>query len=148
YFHARVGCEKLMTVFIGILSGTGMIEAMATTLSSAVPSGWGGALPIILAFISMPLSLIFDPDSFYFGVLPVLSATAETFGVDPVTMGRAAIIGQMTVGFPISPLTGATFLLIGLAEVDLGDLQKKAIPLAFGISSVMAIVALVMGLLS
>lgn len=135
-------------IFIGILSGTGMIEAMATTLSSAVPSGWGGALPIILAFISMPLSLIFDPDSFYFGVLPVLSATAETFGVDPVTMGRAAIIGQMTVGFPISPLTGATFLLIGLAEVDLGDLQKKAIPLAFGISSVMAIVALVMGLLS
>ena len=68
--------------------------------------------------------------------------------VHPITMGRAAIIGQMTVGFPVSPLTGATFLLIGLAGVELGDLQRKAIPLAFGISSAMAITALILGLLS
>lgn len=135
-------------IFTGILSGTGMIEAMASTLASSVPTTAGQALPIILAFLSMPLSLVFDPDSFYFGVLPVLSATAGEFGIEAVTMGRAAIIGQMTVGFPVSPLTGATFLLIGLAGVELGDLQKKAIPLAFGISSLMAIVALILGLLS
>lgn len=135
-------------IFTGILGESGMIEAMADTLSGAVPDAGGQALPIILAFLGMPLSLLFDPDSFYFGVLPVLSATASGFGIDPVTMGRAAIIGQMTTGFPISPLTGATFLLIGLAGVELGDLQKKAIPLAFGISSVMAIVALLLGILS
>ncbi len=135
-------------IFTGILAGTGMIEAMANTSAAAIPSGWGQALPIILAYLSMPLSLLFDPDSFYFGVLPVLSATAETFGIQPVTMGRAAILGQMTVGFPISPLTGSTFLLIGLAGVDLGDLQKKAIPLGFGITAVMATIALMMGLLT
>ncbi|UOR13705.1 CitMHS family transporter [Halobacillus amylolyticus] len=134
-------------IFTGILAGTGMIEAMANTSAAAIPSGWGQALPVILAYLSMPLSLLFDPDSFYFGVLPVLSATAETFGVQPVTMGRAAILGQMTVGFPISPLTGSTFLLIGLAGVDLGDLQKKAIPLGFAITAIMATVALFMGLL-
>ncbi|MEI3605010.1 citrate:proton symporter [Pseudogracilibacillus sp. SE30717A] len=135
-------------IFTGILSGSGMIEAMASALASSVPSSGGQSLPYILAFLGMPLSLVFDPDSFYFGVLPVLSATAGEFGVDAVAMGRAAIIGQMTVGFPVSPLTGATFLLIGLAGVELGDLQKKAIPLAFGISTVMAIVAIILGLLS
>lgn len=135
-------------IFTGILKGSGMIEAMAGTLSGVLPSSGGELFPVILAFLGMPLSLLFDPDSFYFGVLPVLSATAEGFGVDPITMGRAAIIGQMTVGFPVSPLTGATFLLIGLAGVELGDLQRKAIPLAFGISSVMAITALILGLLS
>ncbi|WP_257346661.1 CitMHS family transporter [Pseudalkalibacillus decolorationis] len=135
-------------IFTGILSGTGMIEAMADTLASGIPAGWGQSLPILLAFLSMPLSLVFDPDSFYFGVLPVLSVTAETFGVEPVTMGRAAILGQMTVGFPVSPLTGSTWLLVGLAGIHLGDLQKKAIPLAFGITVVMAIVALLMGLLN
>ncbi len=135
-------------IFTGVLTESGMIQAMADTMSGAVPTTGGQSLPIILAFLGMPLSLVFDPDSFYFGVLPVLSATASEFGIDPITMGRAAIIGQMTVGFPVSPLTGSTFLLIGLAGVDLGDLQKKAIPLAFGISSVMAIVALILGLLS
>ena len=135
-------------IFTGILTESGMIDAMANTLSGAVPEKGGQALPIILAFIGMPLSLLFDPDSFYFGVLPVLSATASGFGIDPITMGRAAIIGQMTVGFPLSPLTGSTFLLIGLAGVELGDLQKKAFPLALGISTIMAIVALILGLLS
>jgi CitMHS family citrate-Mg2+:H+ or citrate-Ca2+:H+ symporter len=135
-------------VFTGILSETGMIEAMAETLAAGIPTAWGGAFPVILAFLSMPLSLIFDPDSFYFGVLPVLSAVAETFGIDPMAMGRAAIIGQMTTGFPVSPLTGSTWLLVGLAGVHLGDLQKKAIPLAFGTSVVMTIMALILGILS
>lgn len=135
-------------IFTGILTGSGMIEAMANTLSSSVPTSWGQGLPILLAFLAMPLSLVFDPDSFYFGVLPVLSATAGEFGVEAVAMARAAIIGQMTVGFPVSPLTGATFLLVGLAGVELGDLQRKAIPIAFIISTVMAICALVFGLLT
>lgn len=135
-------------IFTGILTESGMIEAMANTLGNTIPESGGKALPILVAFLGMPLSLLFDPDSFYFGVLPVLSAIASGFGIEEITMGRAAIIGQMTTGFPVSPLTGSTFLLIGLAGVELGDLQKKAIPLAFGISCVMAIVALILGLLS
>ncbi|MFQ9917403.1 MAG: hypothetical protein ACLRWQ_14355 [Flavonifractor plautii] len=50
----------------------------------------------------MPASLLFDPDSFYYGVLPVLAQTAEGFGVAGVDVGRAAILGQMTIGFPVS----------------------------------------------
>ncbi|MFB5661254.1 CitMHS family transporter [Alteribacillus sp. HJP-4] len=134
-------------IFTGILQETGMIEAMAGSMVNFVPNSWGGAFPVILAFIAMPLSLLFDPDSFYFGVLPVLAGVAENFGIEPVTMGRAAIIGQMTTGFPISPLTGSTWLLVGLAGVHIGDLQKKAIPLAFGTSVVMAIMAIMIGVI-
>ncbi len=131
--------------FTGILKGTGMIKAMADTLVKAIPTGLGARLPLITGVLSMPLSLVFDPDSFYFGVLPVLSSTAAQFGVAAVDVGRAAILGQMTTGFPVSPLTGSTFLLIGLSGVDLGEHQKKTIPFAFLTTIVMLIVAVVIG---
>ena len=51
----------------------------------------------------------------------------------------------MTTGFPISPLTASTFLLVGLAGVDLGEHQKKTIPLAWLITLVMLVVAVVTG---
>lgn len=134
-------------IFIGILSETGMIKAMATTLASAIPESAGGFLPIILAVMTIPLSLIFDPDSFYFGVLPVLSATAETFGISPEVMARAALMGHTSLGAFISPLIGSSWLLAGLAGVDFGDMQKKGIPFAFAISIVMTLSALLFGLI-
>ena len=60
-------------------------------------------------------------------------------------MGRAAILGQRTVGFPVSPLTPSTFLLVGLAGVDLGEHQKKTIPLAFAVSIIMVVIAILTG---
>lgn len=131
--------------FTGIMKGTGMITEMATALTSIIPSALGRFFPIIVGVIAMPASLLFDPDSFYYGVLPVLAQTAEGFGVAGVNVGQAAILGQMTTGFPISPLTASTFLLVGLAGVDLGEHQKKTIPLAWLVTLVMLVVAVITG---
>ncbi|MEL7647831.1 MAG: citrate:proton symporter [Sedimentibacter sp.] len=134
--------------FTGIMKETGMITAMSEVIVGLVPTGMGRFIPAITGLLSMPLSLLFDPDSFYFGVLPVLSNAAGQFGVDPVMVGRAAILGQMTTGFPISPLTAATFLLVGLAGIDLGEHQKKTIPYAFLVTVVMLAVSMVMGIIT
>lgn len=134
-------------VFTGILKGSGMIAAMAEFAVGAIPQGLGKQIPVLTGVLSMPASLLFDPDSFYFGVLPVLSSTAAEFGIDSLTVGRAAILGQMTTGFPVSPLTGSTFLLIGLTGVDLGEHQKKTIPYAFATTIFMLIVAVVLGII-
>jgi CitMHS family citrate-Mg2+:H+ or citrate-Ca2+:H+ symporter len=131
--------------FTGIVRNTGMISAMAATLVRFIPAGLGRFFPIITGVISMPASLLFDPDSFYFGVLPVLGNTAAGLGVEGVNVARAAILGQMTTGFPVSPLTPATFLLVGLAGMELGEHQKKTIPLAFAVTIVMLIVSLLTG---
>lgn len=134
--------------FTGILKGSGMIDAMAKAAGSYIPHAIGSHLPVITAILSMPASLLFDPDSFYFGILPLLATTTTQFGGESIEVGRAAIMGQMTTGFPVSPLTGATFLLIGLTGVDLGEHQKKTIPYAFLITIVILVVSLLLGALT
>ncbi|WP_453995879.1 CitMHS family transporter [Bacillus nitroreducens] len=135
-------------IFTGVLSGTGMIEAMATAMVNVIPESTGSFMALIVALSSMPLSLVFTPDAYYFGVLPILSETASAFGIAPEEIGRAAILGQMTTGFPLSPLTASTFLLIGLAGVELGDHQRFIFKWAFGTTIVMTIIAFLTGAIS
>lgn len=134
--------------FTGILKGSGMIDAMAMTVEQILPEQIGRQLPLLTGLVSMPASLLFDPDSFYFGILPLLASTAETFQVSGIEVGQAAIMGQMTTGFAVSPLTGSTFLLIGLAGVDLGEHQMKTIPWAFLVTLVILILAILAGVIS
>ena len=99
--------------FTCIMTGSGMIGAMADTAALHIPDALGSRLPVLAGVLAMPLSLVFDPDSFYFGVLPVIARVAESFGTPAISVGQAALLGQMTTGFPVSPLTPATFLVAG-----------------------------------
>ncbi|MEU5845272.1 CitMHS family transporter [Saccharopolyspora shandongensis] len=134
-------------VFTGIMTGTGMIKAMAEGLVAVIPDSAAGLLPVATAITSMPFSLVFTPDAYYYGVVPVLAETTAALGGDPAAIGRAAILGQMTTGFPLSPLTASTFILLGMSKVDLGDHQRFIFKWAFGTTLVMTAVALVTGVL-
>lgn len=132
-------------VYSGILTESKMVEAMATGLVGLIPQQHASYIPVITAVISMPASILFTPDAYYYGVVPVLAHTCTELGVDPLEIGRASLLGQMTVGFPLSPLTASTFLLIGLAEIELGDHQKFIFKWAWGTTIVMTIIALLTG---
>ncbi len=134
--------------FTGILSGTKMITEMAQALVSLIPVGMGHVLPFLVAVTSVPLSLVFPTDAYYFGVLPVLYEMAASLGVDPLEVGRAAVLGQMTVGFPLSPLAAATLVLISLSRVDVVDHQKFMFLWAMGTTLVMTAACYLTGALT
>jgi CitMHS family citrate-Mg2+:H+ or citrate-Ca2+:H+ symporter len=132
--------------FTGIMAGTGMLKAMAQAAVAAVPPGAGSHIPFGLSLVAMPLSLAFDPDSFYFGVLPILAHTVQSLGGTAIQTAQAALVGQMTTGFPVSPLTPATFLVAGLCRLELGAHQRFTFPFLYGASLVMAVTAVLLGL--
>ncbi|GGO47782.1 citrate:proton symporter [Streptomyces daqingensis] len=132
-------------VLTGVLTETKMIDEMAKALVSVIPPSLGGHLPGVVAVTGMPLSLALTPDAYYFGVLPVLSETAGGFGTGRAEIARAAILGQMTTGFPLSPLTASTFILVGMTGVQLGEHQRFIFGWAFGTTIVMTAAALLTG---
>jgi len=130
-------------VLVGVLEGTGMVSALATAIVNVVPPGVGPWFAVIAGLLSMPMTFFMSNDAFYFGVLPILSEAAGSYGITPVQMARAAIVGQ-----PVhltSPLVPAMLLLISLARVDLADFHKKVIWRAVVCALVMLGVAIILG---
>ena len=134
-------------VFTGIMQGTGMLKAIAEVAVAQIPAGHGKLIPAVVGFISMPLSMLFDPDSYYFGVMPVIAEVGKALGVDPLQVAPASLLGVHTTGFPVSPLTPATFLLVGLCKIELADHQRFTIPFLFAASVLMTLTALLLGVI-
>lgn len=142
---AVVSMVMAAAVLTGVLSGTGMVDAMAAWLVSVIPTSMGPYMAVITGLLSIPMTFFMSNDAFYFGVLPVLSETAAHFGIDPAAMARASITGQ-----PVhmqSPLVPAILLLVSLSKVDLGDHHKKVLWRALVVSLVMLAVAIGIGVI-
>ncbi|WP_180080996.1 MULTISPECIES: CitMHS family transporter [unclassified Acinetobacter] len=139
-----VGIIFAAGIFTGILAGTGMVDAMSKELVAIIPASMGPYLAPITAVISMPLTFFMSNDAFYFGVLPILSEAAAHYGIEPVEMARASIVGQPV--HLLSPLVPSTYLLCGFAGIEFGQHQKFAIIWAVITCMVMLLAALVFGM--
>jgi CitMHS family citrate-Mg2+:H+ or citrate-Ca2+:H+ symporter len=109
-------------IFTGILSGTGMVEAMSHAVVQVIPPALGPYMAPITALLSLPFTFFISNDAFYFGMLPVLAEAGSHYGVTPVEIARASLMGQPV--HLLSPLVPSTYLLVSLAGVELGDHQR------------------------
>ncbi|KKB35703.1 CitMHS family transporter [Bacillus thermotolerans] len=132
--------------FTGILSGTGMVDAMANSLVAVIPDALGPYLPIITAIISMPFTFFMSNDAFYFGMIPIIAETAANYGIAPEVIARASLIGQPV--HLLSPLVASTYLLVGMSKVDFGKFQRFTMLPAAGVCIAMLIVALILGVIT
>lgn len=140
---AVVSMVMAAAVLTGVLTGTGMVEAMSAWLVQIIPSSMGPFMAVITGVLSIPMTFFMSNDAFYFGVLPVLSETAGHYGISAAEMARASITGQP---FHLqSPLVPAILLLVSLAKVDLGDHHKKVLWRTAVISLVMLGVGMLTG---
>jgi len=133
-------------VLMGIMGESGMSTAMANTLVKLIPNAISKYMAPIIGVLTVPLSILFDADSYYYGIMPILIETAEALGTSGIDIARASMIGQMTVGWPVSPMVGTFFLFTGLLDLDIGTWQKYCLKYFILVTVVMTAFACVTGL--
>lgn len=132
-------------IFTGILNGTGIMQAMGSSMIAIVPNTWGESLNVVTAIFSVPLTFFLTNDAFYFGILPIITATGDQMGVAPEILGRASLVGQAS--HLLSPLVPSTYLLVALAGVEFSDHLKYTLKWAIGSCLIMLIAALLFGVI-
>ena len=130
-------------IFTGVLSGTGMLNAMASAVVTVIPPDLGRYTHFIVACFAVPLIMCLGTDSFYFGLLPVVVGIASQFGVNPMDVACVLLVAE-NFGVMISPLSPAMYLGLGLLEIDVGEHIKYSLPWIWGVSilSIVACIAL------
>lgn len=149
--HASAGLSMASTilcagVFLGVLSKSGIMEKMAIMMASVIPASLGRFLPVIIGILSVPLALLFDTDSYFYGLLPVLISVGNQFGVNPAHIAIAMVVCRNCATF-ISPVAPATYLGIGLAGVEIKDHIKYCFGWQWGVSIVCLIAGLILGVI-
>ena len=154
---ALMMCSTLMgaAVLMGVLVKTAkvgstvipsVVTCMSATIAEFIPEALGSHLSLLIGFLSVPLALCFDTDSYFYGMLPIMIGIGQQFNVSPESLGVAMVICRNCATF-ISPMVPATLLGCGLAEVDIKDHIKATFLWVWGFSIICMIFSIAFGIM-
>ncbi len=129
-----------------LVSIPSVVTCLANIVSSILPSFLGQHLPLIIGILSVPLALAFDTDSYFYGMLPVMIAIGQSFGVNALPIAVAMVVCRNCATF-ISPMVPATLLGTGLAEVEIKDHIKASFLYVWGFSILCMLFAALFGIM-
>lgn len=131
-------------VFMGVISESGMVEAMATTLVSILPAAITPHMHWFLALFSVPLMMILGTDAFYYAMLPIIIGVVAPFGVSAQAVAATFLL-TATYGTPVSPSVAAVYVGLGLSDTTIGDHIKYSLKFVWPASVIVLILATILG---
>lgn len=133
--------------FLGILEGTGMLEAMADDIVNVLPGLLVPYLHLIIGFFGVPFDLMLSTDAYYFALVPIIEQIVSGFGVESTTIIYTLVVGNI-IGTMVSPFAPALWLGLGLARIEIGEHLKYSFFWVWGFSILLLIVAWFMGIVA
>ncbi len=132
-----------ISFFIGIFQGTGMTEALATTIVTHVPEFLTRYIHIILA-MSMVLVIRFIPNKIYNSMYPVLISVGSRFGLAGTDV-IAPFVCNMSLATGSSPFTATTHVGTSLLGLDVNSYCNKSMKVQFVTNIVIILTAILVG---
>lgn len=132
-------------IFMGVISGTGMVDAMATTIVNILPAAMAPHMHWFMALFSVPLMMILGTDAFYYALLPIIGVVAP-FGVSAQAVAATFLL-TATFGTPVSPSVAAVYVGLGLADVTIGDHIKYSLKFVWPMSILTLIASTLLGVI-
>ena len=123
-----------------------VVRCLAGIVSGILPAALGKNLPLVIGFLSVPLALAFDTDSYFYGLMPVIIGIGQAFGVEALPIAVAMVVCRNCATF-ISPMVPATLLGTGLAEVDIKDHIKASFMYVWIFSILCMLFAIIIGIM-
>ncbi len=123
-----------------------VVRCLAGLFSGILPAFIGQNLPLVIGFLSVPLALAFDTDSYFYGLMLVIIGIGQAFGVEAMPIAAAMLVCRNCATF-ISPMVPATLLGTGLAGVDIRDHIKSCFIYVWVFSVFCMIFAVILGIL-
>ena len=107
-------------VLIGIMGKSPMLDAMTQMVLSAMPASMAPHLHILFAAINSQLSMVVHGDALTYGILPIVNQIVSAYGVPAAAVGAAFLI-TFGPAIYIMPMTAATYMGLGLTNVELKE---------------------------
>ena len=111
-------------IMMGIMEGTGMFEALASSIVAAVPASLSGVVHVILGVLATPLSFLLNTDAIIYGIMPVVVNIGASYGVSGSTIAAMFVVGSsMARGLCLT--TASVYLGLGMMGLEWRDAFKR-----------------------
>lgn len=132
--------------FLGILKGTGMLDAISNDLVQLLPASLLPYLHLVIGVLGIPLELVLSTDAYYFGLFPIVEQITSQAGVASTSAGYAMLIGSI-VGTFVTPLSPALWMGLGLANLSMGKHIRYSFFWVWGLSLLALASAVIIGVI-
>jgi len=131
-------------VLVGVMNGTGMIEAMTNALLSILPESLGRHLTFLVSLLVVPINVVIGSDNVYFALTPIMQGIVSSYGVTDMALATSIVV-PCALAANITLIGASPYLALGLADCTMGDQLKYTAKYIFVLGVACTLFAAIIG---